>query len=169
MAGQPDQAVWLTTVRALHETLQAAVPFIAGSFLDSWCLIGSSAMVVCGVAGVQPRDVDVLCSGRDADTLRSIWSGHLGGVPEADDHALFHSSFARFTHLPLPLEVMGNLAVKHAGEWCPVPVPPTRSIIFAGCPVPIPSLSEQVRILLLFGRDKDRARAGLLAAHLEMP
>lgn len=143
----------------LMGALAGLMPIARACFRDPWWIIGSAAMRLAGVAGPEPNDVDLLCSGRDADALAEAWAAHRDeGYRPADD-GRFRSRFARFAHLPMPLEVMGDLEVRGAGGWQPVQVMSEWRVEVNGQAIPVPTLSEQRRILALFGREKDLAKA----------
>ena len=155
----------MNPAQALHDTTHAAVPVIAETFVDDWWVVGSAAAALSGCDAVVPADIDILCSVRDADALRQVWAAHIDAsfAPRDDDR--FRSRFARFVHLPLPLEVMGGLQVNGAGGWSALFVQATRTVKLAGHVVPVPTIAEQIRVLQLFGRDKDLARVAQLTRH----
>jgi hypothetical protein len=82
--------------------------------------------------------------------------------PAASDR--FRSRFARFLFPGMPVEVMGGLELHTAQGWQRVRIRDVTQIIHAGVEVPIPSPTEQIRILESFGRPKDTQRAALLRA-----
>lgn len=151
----------------LLAALPILLPAATALLRDPWWFIGSAAMQMSGVAGVEPNDIDLLCSGADADRLIAAWSEHLDTAYQPPDDDRFRSRFARFRHLPMPLEVMGDLQVRVEGEWRPVLVEASRRIQWNGYAVPVPTLKEQVRILRQFGRAKDMAKADSIASHIE--
>jgi hypothetical protein len=150
----------------LSATLTAALPAMARTFLDPWWLIGSAALRLGGIVRVDPADVDVLCSGGDAGRLIAAWQEHLDVAYAPRDEDRFRSRFARFRHLPMPLEVMGDLQVPAGAGWQLVRVEAAQRVFCDGHAVPIPSWQEQIRILRLFGRDKDLAKADLISSHI---
>lgn len=151
----------------LLATLSVALPTMAKTFRDPCWIIGSAAIRLGGIAKVEPADVDLLCSAGDAGRLMAAWQEHLDSAytPHGDDR--FRSSFARFRHLPMPLEAMGDLQVRVEAGWQPVRVEATQAVWCDGHAVLIPSWREQIRILRLFGRDKDLAKADLISSHIE--
>ena len=151
---------------ALAETVLGLWPMTETHFRGRWWIIGSAAMALLGLGGVEPHDVDVLCDADDAEMLIAAWSSHLQSEyrPPAADR--FRSRFARFGHLPLPLEVMGGLEVNPGEGWQPVAVAETVRVGVGAACIPVPSLREQWRILRLFGREKDLAKAELISFHL---
>ncbi|WP_368565778.1 hypothetical protein [Pseudoxanthomonas sp. UTMC 1351] len=151
----------------LTATLKFALPVMAQVFRDPWWIIGSAAMRLGGVANVEPADVDVLCSAGDAGRLIAAWQDHLDIAHGPHDGDRFRSRFARFRHLPVPLEVMGNLQVLAGGSWQPVRIEATQSVWCDGYVVPIGTWQEQILVLRLLGRDKDLAKADLISSHIE--
>lgn len=154
---------------ALHAALHDALPELARTFRDPWWIIGSAAMALAGVPGITPQDVDVLCSRSDAMKLREAWSDHVDAMFRPADEARFRSTFSRFTHLPMPLEVMGGLEVMTASGWQALHVHEDLRIDIAGHAVRIPTLADQHRILLAFGRHKDLAKAARISQSPERP
>ncbi|MGN7831153.1 hypothetical protein ACTJI2_06005 [Pseudoxanthomonas sp. 22568] len=150
----------------LMATLAGLVPIARACFRDPWWVIGSAAMRLAGVDGPEPNDVDLLCSARDADALAEAWTAHRDAHYRPADDGRFRSRFARFAHLPMPLEVMGDLEVRVADDWQPVQVASELQVEVNGHAIPVPTPSEQRRILLLFGRDKDLAKARRISAFL---
>ena len=159
----------MTSTSALHAGLQHALPELARTFRDPWWIIGSPAMKLAGVPGIEPQDIDVLCSRSDALRLREAWSDEVDRLFLPADEARFRSTFARFTHLPMPLEVMGGLEVMTAAGWQQLRVHDDLQIDIAGYAVRIPTLADQRRILLAFGRDKDLAKAARISLSPEHP
>lgn len=159
----------MTASSALHAGLHDALPELARTFRDPWWIIGSAAMVLAGVPGIAPQDIDVLCRRSDAMKLREAWSDHVDAMFRPADEARFRSTFSRFTHLAMPLEVMGGLEVMTVTGWQELRVHDDLRIDIAGHAVRIPTLAEQRRILFAFGRDKDLAKAARIPLSPERP
>jgi len=68
--------------------------------------------------------------------------------------------FARLEGAALPIEIMAALEVRDGADWRAVW--PRSRVLRGG--MPVPTREELVAILHLFGREKDRRRAALLAA-----
>lgn len=166
MAGAQGRGA-MNPVSALHAGLRLALPELARTFRDPWWIIGSAAMALAGVPDTRPQDIDVLCGRDDAARLRAAWAAHVDEAYRPRDEARFRSAFSRFAHLPMPLEAMGGLEVKAADGWHPLYVRQDMAIDVDGHSLRLPTLAEQRRILLLFGREKDLAKAGRIAAFLE--
>jgi len=151
---------------ALAETVLGLWPMAETQFRRRWWIIGSGAMALLGVDGVEPHDVDVLCDADDAAALIAAWLPHLDADYRPPGADRFRSCFARFDHLPLPLEVMGGLQVNGNDGWQSLSVAETERVGVGTAWIPVPPLREQRRILRLFGRDKDLAKAELISSHL---
>jgi hypothetical protein len=151
----------------LLATLATALPAMAQAFRDPWWVIGSAAMRLGGIGRLEPADVDLLCSAGDAERLIAAWQEHVDTAytPYGDDR--FRSCFARFRHLPVPLEVMGDLQVRVGSDWQPVRVGASQQVRCDGHAIAIPTWREQIRILRLFGRDKDLAKVDLISSYIE--
>ncbi len=117
-----------------------------------WMLIGSGALILLGAPQPDAADLDVVTSAQGAGRLRSAWAAWLeAGEPKAPDGPFRSQDFARYASPWGPVEVMGGLRVRG------------RPLDVSG---PIPSATEQLRILRLFGRPKDLAKAAMLEAWL---
>ncbi|MGK6323952.1 hypothetical protein ACMGDM_12835 [Sphingomonas sp. DT-51] len=142
------------------DALAAALREVAVALRDArdpWWVIGSAAVRLHGV--VTPvADVDVLLSGRDALAAIERWHGAVGfGSPSPR----FRSApFARLSGTAMPIELMAGLEVSDGSAWRAVR-PATRQSLGA---VFVPDRAELIDILTRFDRQKDRARAALLAA-----
>lgn len=135
-----------------------AVAAAAPDLRDDWWVFGSAGMALAGVTGLAPPDVDLLVSERDARRLIAIWNAEVDVSPGT---ALFRSKiFAKARHAPLTIEIMAGFEVMTGGAWTLVR-PRTR---LAAGGVFIPTVSEQIDICRLFGRDKDLARLPALEA-----
>ncbi|HQQ97130.1 MAG TPA: hypothetical protein PLX35_07695 [Cyclobacteriaceae bacterium] len=133
---------------------------------DDACIIGSSALALSGIAIEQVNDLDLLVSTRDAHFLQKAWNdrGIKDYVPGQGD--LFRSTFSRFRFAAMDMEVMGDLEVRKNGNWIPVIVAQHHTIVIGGLKVNIPTLDEQIRILTLFGREKDLTKVRLIENNL---
>lgn len=128
---------------------------------DDWWIIGSAALVLAGVADIDPADVDLLGS---TETIRAFLSGWGLEPPDSQPGQRFRSLHYQRIVLAgaLPIETMGDLDVLSEGTWCKV-WPETRvEVEIGGASVFIPSLQEQLAILRLFGREKDLARVRMV-------
>jgi len=157
----------MTESSALHAGLHVALPELARTFRDPWWIIGSAAMALIGMPDIAPQDIDVLCSRDDALRLHAAWAAHADRVYRPQDEARFRSAFARFTHLSMPLEVMGGLDVMTPEGWRPLRVLEDAAVDIGGHAVRVPTPAEQQRIFLLFGRPKDLTKAARIAAFRE--
>lgn len=122
------------------------------AFAAPWGLLGSGALILLGVPLEAAADLDVVTGVDSARRLRAAWSGWLEpGEPKAPDGPFRSEDFARYATPWGSVEVMGGLRVR--GRVLDVSAP-------------IPSAQEQLRILRLFGRPKDLAKAARLEAWL---
>ncbi len=153
---------------ALYRTLAQIVPDLYVHCVDPWCLIGSAAALLVG-ADVGVADVDVLVSRDDAERLMSLWASLRDEHHAPADADRFRSHFARFGFPGMPVEIMGGLELGGTSGWQPVSAGRLTLAGVDGLAVPVPSVTDQVRILEGFGRDKDRHRAAALRALASSP
>jgi len=148
---------------ALHEVMAAGMPLLTTHCRDPWVVIGSAACALAG-ARVDVADLDVLTSVADAEHLMALWPTRMDTHYSPAGADRFRSRFARFRFPGMPLEVMGGLQRHGDRGWQTVRVDDVVTVHVADVAVPIPSPTEQIRILEHFGRPKDLARAELLRA-----
>ncbi len=146
-------------------TLDSLSP-AAFAFRDPWWIIGSTAMRLSGVQGIEPHDLDLLTSARDAESLIQSLSHQVDRDHLPADRR-FDSRFASFPSLPMPVEVMGDLRMQVDGVWRTIAIQFSRKLRIGAHDVQIPTLPEQLRLLELFGRDKDRRKAALISSFLQ--
>jgi hypothetical protein len=147
----------------LYATLATLAREMRVCCADRWSVIGSAAAKLLG-ADVSVADIDLLVSRRDAETLLARWATRRQTVEPNDGDRLFRSHFARFNFFPWAVEVMGDLELHGASGWQAVHVADIVGIDLGQVSVPVPSLTEQVRLFELFGRAKDLRRAAILRA-----
>jgi hypothetical protein len=122
-----------------------------------WALIGSGALILLGLPLGAANDLDIVTSAEGAGRLRTLWSGWLSSDGAKIPDGPFRSDdFARYETPWGPVEVMGGLKVH--GELLVIGA--------RQADMPIPTAAEQLRILRLFGRPKDLAKAAQLEAWL---
>lgn len=144
----------------------AAIAEAAPADADDWWIIGSAAMVLCGVGGIEPEDVDILGSRTTIERFLRCWGVEAG---EPSPNARFRSYPYVRVQLSgcIPIETMGDLHVLRDGEWQPLS-PKTRMAVQAsGRVLHVPALEEQAEILKLFGREKDLAKLRHIERALE--
>lgn len=143
----------------LAATLDALAPALPALRHD-WWLVGSAAMTLLGVEGLEVADVDLLAQPDDARALL----GRLGArwaVGEASDR--FHSQvFGRWRGGPLPVEVLGGLHVRVDATWVRLQPSSRQAIDCRGVRFYVPSVAEMIEICAMFGRAKDHERAARL-------
>jgi len=122
------------------------------AFAAPWSLIGSGALILLGAPVDEAADLDVVTSVAGAGRLRTAWAAWLTPGPGKEPDGPFRSEdFARYETPLGPVEVMGGLRVRGGALDVSGPIPPA---------------AEQLRILRLFGRPKDLAKAATLEAWL---
>ena len=146
---------------ALREVLASAVPELHRHCRDPWMVIGSAAARLAGAA-VAVADLDVLTSVRDAEALIGHWRARQDEAWVPPSAERFRSRFARFLFPGLPVEVMGGLELCGERGWEPVRIGEVVTVDAGGLAVPVPAVTEQIRVLESFGRPKDLQRAALL-------
>jgi len=130
---------------------------------EPWAIIGGGALTILGFSVEDLPDVDIATTAAGAYRLRRAWDGWwLNSDP--DPSGRFRSRYARYRAPEGEIDVVGNLEIRLDGLWRPVRVEAVERREFAGRTWPIPTAAEQLRILRLFGRPKDLARADRLEA-----
>jgi hypothetical protein len=144
--------------------LAAAVAAVANRLEGTgapWWIIGSAAVALHG-AQTDVADLDLLTEEpAAAAVLREA------GIPArpGDGSDLFRSAvFGRIEGGPLPIEVMGGLAVRGSHGWEPLRLTTRQAVCIGGARAWVPDRWELIALLRRFGRDKDLARAALLEA-----
>jgi hypothetical protein len=143
--------------------VEAALIAVAGAMrpaIGPWWIIGSAAVVLLG-GDTAVADIDLLTSERDAAALVARL-GIVVSPPDVDPR--FRSRlFARWRRPDRDVEIMGGLMIAAGGGWSEL-VPGTRVAVGIGREtVYAPERDEMIAILARFGRDKDHARARILA------
>jgi hypothetical protein len=143
----------------------AEIAIAAPSDAEDWWIIGSAAMVLCGIENLEPEDVDLLGSSATLFRFLDRWQVALG-QPRPGNRFRSHPYVRVEPPGCLPIETMGDLHVFSQGAWQSLK-PLTRvAVDVGGLTVFVPSLREQFDILQLFGRPKDLAKARLIEARL---
>ncbi len=124
-----------------------------------WWIIGSAALALSGI-DLDPRDIDVFAASEVIEAVRL----RLGAVarPSASDRFRSTPYFQVTPEGGLEIDFMGGLEVRPAGEWVHLQVESRVRVAVDGVTLFVPSLTEQARILHLFGRPKDLVRAALI-------
>jgi hypothetical protein len=150
--------------KKLETSLIQLAKFMAGTSAP-WWIIGSSAMVVAGVDGVIPDDVDVTA---DGPMLTQILEDAVGAIAEPLPHTKFRSLPYTRTKVVggLDIEFQGDLDLWENGDWQRLKINSRIAVNVGDTVVYIASVEEQLAILRRFGRDKDLAKASLLEAFI---
>ncbi len=125
-------------------------------------LIGGASMILQGFEIGETADIDILTTSEGAQKLQLSLKEYRQISPLTKENHLFRSNFARFRFPLLDLEVMGDLQVCKHKEWQPVLIQDNQTMTIGNLTLKVPTLQEQIRILTLFGRDKDLKRIDLL-------
>ncbi|GHS92326.1 hypothetical protein FACS1894203_4670 [Bacteroidia bacterium] len=129
---------------------------------DEWYIIGTSGLVLAGVKLEKTSDIDILTSVRDAEKLKIAWKNRMRKDFDSSNTELFESDFSRYDFGTLDIEIMGGLKVNHSGKWIPLTISDHLHILTSDFEIRVPTLEEQKKILLLFGREKDLKKIKLL-------
>ncbi len=149
------------TADDLARLLDRLAPDLDG-LAEPWGFIGSAALIVAGVDWPDCADLDIVTTAAGAETLATVWRGWQvrDYAPEPDGP--FRSRFARYDISPGAVEVMGDFEVRTPDGWRPLAMGAIVRHRFGNRTWPAPSLADQLRILRLFGRPKDLAKAAFL-------
>ena len=145
-----DRAQLSRQLAQLHPTLSA--------LNEPYCIIGSAALLLSGVAIGECDDIDILTTSLGAAHLQREWSTWLHSQHHAQGHDGFRSAYSLYRFGLGTVEVMGDLQVQRDGIWQAVTVHDTQQI--EG--IVLATIQEQRRLLTWFGRKKDLARLTLL-------
>ena len=143
----------LPEVRSLLNNLTPDLDAVA----SPWIVIGSGALMLLGAPVEAAADLDIVTDRAAARHLRALWKTWLQcGDAKAPDGPFKSEDFARYETPWGPVEVMGGLRVHGA----PLVLAERHPHL------PIPTAADQLRILRLFGRPKDLAKAAVLETWL---
>lgn len=129
---------------------------------EPWVIIGSGALMILGLPLEDCPDLDILTTAAGAERLEGAWAEWRAGGYAPDPVAPFRSRFSRYEAPEGGFEVMGDLELNTAEGWRPVRAEAVERRAFGRGAWPIPTGTEQLRILRLFGRPKDLAKAAEL-------
>lgn len=125
---------------------------------DNFYIIGAAGLILSDLEIGETQDIDILTSSRDSDKLQQLYKNILEEHPITKENNLFKSNFARLKHPIMDIEVMGDLKVMSNGNWLPVEINQYRIVPINNLNIKIPTIKEQVKLLKLFGREKDFKR-----------
>lgn len=145
-------------------TLRSALPGLR-SMEDDFYIIGGSALILAGIEIGDTKDIDILTTPRNVQILRKVWSEKLDQDFILGESELFRSEFARFIFPEMIVEGLGNLEICKNGIWSLVNVDDFTTVEVEGMKIKIPTISDIVRILELFGREKDKERVKIINSH----
>lgn len=130
-----------------------------------WWIIGSTALVLSGVANIEPDDIDVVS---DGETLRTILHKNSITVEAIDAHPQFRSNPYQRLNVEngTSIELMGDLDVHDGVVFRPLTINTRKTVQACGYEFYIPAIVEQISILRQFGREKDLLKAAILEQHI---
>jgi hypothetical protein len=129
---------------------------------DDFFIFGSSALILSGIDIAQTNDIDILTSSADAGLLKTIWR-EKDLRPGNPPTTIFRSDLSRYRFTHLDIEISGGLSVRCGNRWETVVINACTGLTVNNTVFKIPTLAEQIRILKLFGREKDREKLALIA------
>jgi len=141
----------------IKSTLQEAAEGL--KLLDGeYCIIGASALILMGIDVGETGDIDVLTSSDNSEKLKVFWADKLVKRPRLKESGLFRSNFGQYQFSTMEVEISGDLEIYKAEKWVPITVDHYHTIQLKDLSVKLPTLDEQIRLLKLFGREKDLKR-----------
>lgn len=149
----------------IKERINQTLAFIADELKEVApysCIIGTSAMILHGYGIGDTADIDILTTSEGSDKLQLSLKEYMETAPLTKENELFRSNFARFQLPLMDVEVMGELQVCKDKEWRPVFIEEYTTLHIENVAIRIPTLKEQIRVLSLFGREKDYRRINQL-------
>lgn len=149
----------------IKERITQTLAFIADELKEVAhysCIIGASAMILHGYEIGNTADIDILTTSEGSDKLQLSLKEYMETAPLTKENELFRSNFARFQLPLMDVEVMGELQVCKDKEWRPVFIEEYTTLHIENVAIRIPTLKEQIRVLSLFGREKDYRRINQL-------
>ncbi|WP_370794940.1 hypothetical protein [Bacteroides stercorirosoris] len=149
----------------IKERINQTLAFIADELKEVApysCIIGASAMILHGYGIGDTADIDILTTSEGSDKLQLSLKEYMETTPLTKENELFRSNFARFQLPLMDVEVMGELQVCKDKEWRPVFIEEYTTLHIENVAIRIPTLKEQIRVLSLFGREKDYRRINQL-------
>lgn len=133
---------------------------------DNYYLIGSSALMLSGIPIDPPKDIDLLLSKNDALFLQEKWADKINPQHIPKDGQLFRSTFTRYDFETMTVEIMGDLEIFSNGIWRQLKIEAYSFFELDDYAFKIPTLKEQLRILHLFGREKDVKKIEAITLYL---
>lgn len=133
---------------------------------DDCFIIGSSALILSGIDLQTTSDIDLLVSSKAARMIRKEWKEKEIGHSIPGDSNLFRSHLTRYRFPLMDIEALEGLEVNKSNRWERLIINNFIKIEIADSTINIPTLTEQIRILTLFGRQKDLEKLPLIEQFL---
>jgi len=127
-----------------------------------WFIYGGAATILSGIDIGTTSDIDILTTSAGTGELRTALKRYMETSPKTKEDDLFRSDFVRFRLPLMEIEASGDLQIKKDGAWRDVIIREYDVLTLGGITAKVPTLSEQKRLLTLFGRAKDLRRLELL-------
>jgi uncharacterized UPF0160 family protein len=129
---------------------------------DTCVIIGSAGLLLSGLLIPHVSDIDILTSQRNYETLKDEWKKYIHTNDHPDNGKKFESHFFRLNCEGTIVEVMAELFVNTNDIWKKVEVTNCNSLIVDDITLYYPTLTESIRLLKLFNRDKDKQKLQLI-------
>ncbi len=133
---------------------------------EPWWIIGSAALILSGIAGIVPDDIDVV---GDRAMLRRVLAKARVKESEPKTHLQFRSS--PYTRIKVDggtdIEVQGDLELRENGAWVRLVFASRVAVTIGSARVFVPGIEEQRQIFRRFGRAKDLAKAAIVDRHIK--
>nr|WP_070961368.1 hypothetical protein [Hyphomonas sp. Mor2] len=126
---------------------------------DPWWVLGSTAMALIGVDPGEIRDVDLLVSERDAQTL--MRKHDLENQADGGTRGFRSSHILKPNLIDRPVEILSGYQIYQDGAWVLVEPSSRLSVRVGASTVFVPDREEQISLLQRLGRPKDLARLAL--------
>jgi hypothetical protein len=135
-------------------TLEGVAEALKGTHHD-WWLFGGAAVALHGL-DIEIADVDVVMA--ESDLRRVIDRLGIAANDQGSVDRIRSDVWARWTALPLGVDLTAGLQVRAAGGWIRIAPKTRETVMVEGLALYVPARRELIEILRLFGRSKDLER-----------
>jgi len=128
-----------------------------------WIIIGTSSLYLMGYP-VTPNDIDMLADQLTSAEIETALISHRIDTAVKPNEK-FRSRFSQYIINGVSVKLMGNLEVYSGNGWILLreKIMNPQNILYANKGFIVPSITDQVAIYSLFGRDKDKSTLQMLA------
>lgn len=148
-------------------TLNIILPFL-NSLNRNWCLIGSTSLILHGLEN-KSDDIDIVTDAEGAKKLEKLLENFKvpGSSEIQNDH--IDSQLSEFIIDGTRISIFSELKLKVSESWVRILEIIRKKEIFDfnGYMVFIPSLTDQLKISSLLGREKEKAQAEKILSFLK--